>query len=254
MLIKIYSKEDQAYGAFNNGQIVENKPLGFPQDGGELRPYSNIFYWANAIAKTDSTIGLHPHQGFEILSFVLEGKIRHFDTKLNEWKWLSAGDVQMIQAGNGISHAEHMESGSRMFQIWLDPDLGRTLEKEANYMDFKSDVFQRVIESFYEKIVYSGKNGKMQMDTEGVEIGRMKMEGDPLSWPVEKSEFLSIYVLSGILTVNGSEAREDEFILINESEIENLDLSGKAEWFYIKSPLRPGYSTYSEIMQQRMGR
>ena len=53
MAIKIYSKEDQASGAFNGGEIVENKPLGFPQDGGELRPYSNIFYWANAVARSN---------------------------------------------------------------------------------------------------------------------------------------------------------------------------------------------------------
>ena len=50
-MIKHYNISDQAYGEFNNGDIIENKPLGFPQDGGKLKPYSNIFYWAHASAK-----------------------------------------------------------------------------------------------------------------------------------------------------------------------------------------------------------
>ena len=29
-------------GNFNNGNILEKKPIGFPQDGGQLRPYSNL--------------------------------------------------------------------------------------------------------------------------------------------------------------------------------------------------------------------
>ena len=73
MILKV-SKEEQAYGAFNGGEIVENKPIGFNREGGKLKPYSNLFYWANAIANVDSTIGLHPHQGFEIMSFILEGR------------------------------------------------------------------------------------------------------------------------------------------------------------------------------------
>ena len=70
-MIEIYSKEKQAYGQFNNGEIIENKPIGFPSDNGKMLPYSNLFYWAHAVSKADSTIGLHPHKGFEIITFVL---------------------------------------------------------------------------------------------------------------------------------------------------------------------------------------
>ena len=33
MKLKIYTIEDQARGHFNNGEILENKPIGFPGDG-----------------------------------------------------------------------------------------------------------------------------------------------------------------------------------------------------------------------------
>ena len=60
MSISIYKKENQADGNFNYGEILEKKPIGFPQDGGKLKPYSNLFYWAHAWTPgTKSTIGLH---------------------------------------------------------------------------------------------------------------------------------------------------------------------------------------------------
>ena len=65
MTIKVIPVEKQGNGQFNAGQILENKPLGFPQDGGEVKPYSNLFYWAHAWTPGEkSLIGEHPHQGF----------------------------------------------------------------------------------------------------------------------------------------------------------------------------------------------
>lgn len=68
MAIRRIPLSQQGVGNFNNGEIVENKPIGFPRDGSLLQPYSNLFYWAHAKARTDSAIGLHPHQA---LKFVL---------------------------------------------------------------------------------------------------------------------------------------------------------------------------------------
>ena len=38
MGISVYEKSDQASGSFNQGEILEKKPIGFPQDGGRLKP------------------------------------------------------------------------------------------------------------------------------------------------------------------------------------------------------------------------
>ena len=84
-MIEVYKKNEQAYGEFNNGEIIENKPIGFPGENNSLKAYSNLFYWAHASAQVDSTIGLHPHKGFEIMTFVLEGKIKHYDTLIDNW-------------------------------------------------------------------------------------------------------------------------------------------------------------------------
>ena len=141
MPIKIFPVQKQIKGGFNDGEIVENKPIQQSPDKTKLQPYSNIFYWAHAWANTTSTIGLHPHKAFEIMSFVLKGEIEHYDTKNKTWIPLQAGDVQIIRAGNGISHAEKLIEGSHIFQIWLDPDISKSLNQPASYNDYKSADF-----------------------------------------------------------------------------------------------------------------
>ena len=39
MGVTIFKKEGQANGNFNTGEILEKKPIGFSQDGGELKPF-----------------------------------------------------------------------------------------------------------------------------------------------------------------------------------------------------------------------
>ena len=247
MKIQVYSKEDQAYGAFNGGEIIENKPVGFPREGGMLKSYSNMFYWANAIAKVDSTIGLHPHKGFEIMSFVLAGKIKHFDTKLNAWKELSEGDVQIIRAGNGISHSEFMEEGSRMFQIWLDPDLQKTLTQEASYDDYQKSQFPKVISDNTEITTLIGAGSPLTLDTEDVATHRVKINKSPYEFTPETEHMLGVYILSGSFKIKDQEATADEFVLIEDAD--EVVFDGVGEIFVFSCPTNLSYKTYIESMR-----
>jgi len=241
MAIQHVLKEKQAYGAFNGGEIVENKPVGFPQEGGALKAFSNIFYWANAIAKEDSTIGLHPHKGFEIISFVLEGSIRHYDTQMDTWKELEAGDVQIIRSGNGISHAEHMHKDARMFQIWVDPDLSKTLQQNASYSDYKDSEFPiETVNGNVEKTLI-GKNSPFTMDAPGITCKRVRIQ-DGLELIAGPDEVLSVYILTEGLLTAGEQVPIDSFIQIVD---DSVHIEGTGEIFYFKSPKSLSYKTYA---------
>jgi quercetin 2,3-dioxygenase len=245
--MRIIPISQQASGAFNNGQIIENKPIGFPQDGGFVRPYSTLFYWARAEGMVDSTIGLHPHQGFEIMSFVLEGNIRHFDTKMNGWKPLEAGDVQIIRAGKGISHAEHVERGGVIFQIWLDPDLSKTLQHEATYDDYKGGEFQRTEADGTIIIHYAGEKGLIRLDTPGVDIRRVKLSGRPFDWKGDNHSIRSLYVVEGSGMINGKTIEQDDYIIIDDgADIALSAHPGGLDIFAFSTPAEPGYRTYAE--------
>lgn len=247
MPIRILPKDQQGYGAFNGGQIVENKPIGFPQDHSPVRPYSNLFYWAHARAVSDSTIGLHPHQGFEICSFVLKGPVRHFDTKLQEWRALDSGDVQIIRAGNGISHSEFMGKDAEMFQIWFDPDLSKTLSQTASYDDYRSGVFPVEKMAGVQVKTLVGAGSPFRMDTPGVEVLRIELEAAMHTLTADPAKIYSAYVLEGELLFNGETARQYDFVLLDAlSTLELQTLTG-ASVFMIASPAQPGYRTYGQL-------
>ena len=82
-------------------------------------------------------MGLHPHKGFEIITFVLSGSIKHYDTLINEWIELNQGDVQIIKSRSGIYHSEFLKNSS-IFQIWFDPNINESISKKAEYKDYKS--------------------------------------------------------------------------------------------------------------------
>ena len=71
------------------GAFVENKPIPF-SDRGKTTAYSNLFYWAHLEAEETAEFPLHPHEGFEIMTFVFKGSVEHFDTASKVYTPLNA--------------------------------------------------------------------------------------------------------------------------------------------------------------------
>jgi len=247
MSLEIFNKKQQASGQFNGGAILENKPIGFPQDNGQLKPYSNILYWAHAWTPRDkSLIGEHPHQGFEILSFVIKGSIKHFDTKLRQWQELGEGDVQIIRAGNGISHAELVQANSAFFQIWFDPDLAVSLKEDASYNNYKISSFKVEGSNGVKVKHYTGKSSPLAMSSNGVEIYEIVVENSSYSLPLDRSKTRSFYVLEGELKANNIDLRQHDFGRFQDEEILHLSTANKVRFFVIDLLKVPGYITYAQ--------
>jgi len=248
MSISIYTKENQADGNFNYGEILEKKPIGFPQDGGKLKPYSNLFYWAHAWTPgTKSTIGLHPHQGFEICSFVLKGNINHFDTKQNKWIPLKEGDVQIIRSGNGISHAEEIDDNSEIFQIWFDPDLSKSLKKEATYDDYSYKDFKLIDKGNRSFKVIVGEGSPMHMDSENVCINEHYLNEGNHSFEIGKDLIHSYFIIDGEIILDNKKLEKGTFFTVSSENEVVFESSETAKIFEIISPLNPSYRTYSQL-------
>jgi redox-sensitive bicupin YhaK (pirin superfamily) len=246
MAIEIYTREEQADGQFNGGAILEKKPIGFPQDGGSLRPYSNLFYWAHAWSEEGGTIGEHPHQGFEIMSFVLTGKIEHYDSKLNGWKTLRAGDAQIIRSGNGIRHAERMHAGASIFQIWVDPDLTRTLSVPASYDDYPAHGFPVLDEGEYDLTVFTENGIPMDMVTEDLSIFKLTGKTEQFTLLPELDMVYSVFVLKGSPGIGDHSVSKGDFFVVRGEEKLELVSALDAELFMIKSPATVPYKTYGD--------
>ncbi|QNP40112.1 pirin family protein [Lysobacter solisilvae (ex Woo and Kim 2020)] len=64
----------------------------------------------------------HPHRGFETVTYMLDGRMRHRDNHGNEGL-LTPGAVQWMTAGRGLVHSEmpeQQEGRMRGFQLWVN--------------------------------------------------------------------------------------------------------------------------------------
>ena len=82
----------------------------------------------------------HPHRGFETVTYMIAGRMRHRDSAGNEGL-LQTGGVQWMNAGRGIIHSELPEQDSGLmegFQLWLNLPA-RDKMGEPWYRDIQGD-------------------------------------------------------------------------------------------------------------------
>ncbi len=82
----------------------------------------------------------HPHRGFETVTYILDGHMRHEDHLGNQGD-LKSGGVQWMTAGRGIIHSEmpqQLEGRMRGFQLWINLPAKEKM-KPAGYRDIQPD-------------------------------------------------------------------------------------------------------------------
>ncbi|MDR6842325.1 pirin family protein [Pseudoxanthomonas sacheonensis] len=82
----------------------------------------------------------HPHRGFETVTYMLDGRMRHKDNHGNEGL-LTPGSVQWMTAGRGLVHSEmpEQESGRmRGFQLWVNLPA-RDKMTDPKYQEYAPD-------------------------------------------------------------------------------------------------------------------
>lgn len=87
--------------------------------------WGSIRVWNDDTIAAHSGFPPHPHSDMEIVTFVRSGAITHEDSLGNKGR-TAAGDVQVMSAGTGITHAEYNvePAATTLFQIWILPDRG----------------------------------------------------------------------------------------------------------------------------------
>jgi redox-sensitive bicupin YhaK (pirin superfamily) len=113
----------------------------------------------------------HPHRGFETVTYMLDGHMRHEDHLGNRGD-LGPGDVQWMTAARGIIHSEMPQQSAgrlRGFQLWVNLP-SREKMNPARYRDIPSAAIPRV------KLPQGGE----------VKIiaGTLDLDGDATSGPV----------------------------------------------------------------------
>ena len=81
----------------------------------------------------------HPHRGFETVTYMLAGRMRHWDNHGHSGL-IEPGDVQWMKAGRGLIHSEMPEQDEglmRGFQLWINLPAAEKMAPPA-YQEFKA--------------------------------------------------------------------------------------------------------------------
>ncbi len=153
----------------------------------------------------------HPHRGFETITYMIAGRMRHHDSAGN-MGLLGPGSVQWMTAGSGLIHSELPEQDQGLmegFQLWLNLP-GRNKMVKPSYRDipttaipeYQTDdgILVRVIAG-----VSHGVAGAVQRpDTEPLYLDVHLPAGTRFVQPVDAGHNVLTYTYRGTVSVAGT--------------------------------------------------
>lgn len=200
----------------------------------------------------------HPHRGFETVTYMIEGRMRHKDNAGNEGL-LQAGSVQWMTAGKGIIHSEMPEQeNGRMegFQLWVNLPSKQKM-CPPKYKDFDpSDMPVFIDESGVNvKIIaghFKGKAGPMQTpqtQTQFYDLWFSNQNDQIIEFGVNTHANTFLFVYKGDLSVVGETTQQPvscSTMAILGHDGDKVRLSGKA---HTKAILIAGMPLHEPIAQ-----
>ena len=145
--------------------------------------------------------GPHPHRGFETLTYVIDGALRHSDNRGGSGT-LGPGDVQWMTAGRGVVHNEQPagEAPVHVLQLWVNLAAADKLAP-YRYQDLRGAQMPVWREPGVEVRVFSGEAGGVRGPARHhvpVTLLDIRLEpGARLTQALPAADNAFIYVLSG---------------------------------------------------------
>ena len=171
----------------------------------------------------------HPHKDMEIVTYVREGAITHRDSLGNEGR-TGAGDVQVMSAGDGITHSEYNleDDLTRLFQIWFVPQsAGGTPWWEARKFPPRS-AGQRFVPlaSGYDDHI---SNGAIPINSDAALLAAALNAGDVASYDLASGAEAYLVVAKGAVTVNGTTLSERDALQVSAEAALSVTADADAE-------------------------
>lgn len=154
----------------------------------------------------------HPHRGFETVTYMLAGRMRHRDNKGNSGL-LTPGSVQWMTAGRGIVHSEMPEQENGLlwgFQLWVN--LPATDKMTApRYQDIAPERVPEVTSDGAHVRVVAGRLGVVEGPVQAVVTDPTYLDvrlesGAGFETPLPETHNAFIYMIDGTVQVGEAPA------------------------------------------------
>ena len=167
----------------------------------------------------------HGHQDMEIISYVLDGALRHEDS-MGNGSIIQPGDVQRMSAGTGVRHSEYNASDMdpvHFLQIWILP------ERNGLEPSYEQIHFSREEKLGRLRLVGSrtGRDGSIQIHQD-VDLYATILKADQsVSHTIAPERKAWIQVARGRAEINGQTVDSGDGIAVSEQTV--IDITGLSE-------------------------
>lgn len=167
---------------------------------------------------------MHFHKDVEIVSWIVDGAVKHRDSGSDSATVISTGMAQHISAGSGVRHSEVNKAGytsrqtARIVQSWLPADSAGTTPSHKAH-DFNDAL------SSGEFIQVAGPDSPLPLGTAGASMWVARLSDSVAELP--GAPFIHLYVISGNIIAAGHDLAEGD--VLRAQEVENLTVEGTGE-------------------------
>jgi redox-sensitive bicupin YhaK (pirin superfamily) len=196
------------YHTFSFDQYYDPRYMGFRS----LRVINEDFVAAGRGFPT------HGHRDMEIITYILEGALKHEDS-MGNGSVIRPGDVQRMRAGTGVRHSEKNESADEsvhLLQIWILPDtenLEPGYEQKAFSVDARRNQLKLIASS-------DGREGSVSIHQDVNLFASMLEIGEEAKHEMNPVRYGWLQIARGAVEVNGEQAKQgDGVVVVGESEL-----------------------------------
>lgn len=224
-------------GAFDNDWLAARYHFSFANYHNPARVHwGALRVWNDDTIEPKTGFPPHSHADMEIITYVREGAITHEDGMGNRGR-TEAGDVQVMSAGSGVTHAEFNleDTPTRLFQLWILPKTrgGKAFWKAAKFpKDDRAGVLTPLASGFEQ----DQAAGALPIRQDARVLGATLLADGALSYLLPAGRNAYLVVAKGSVTANGVLLGErDGAAIRDESEI-SITATQDSEIVLVDSP------------------
>jgi redox-sensitive bicupin YhaK (pirin superfamily) len=160
----------------------------------------------------------HGHRDMEIITYILEGALKHEDS-MGNGSVIRPGDVQRMTAGTGVRHSEQNASDSErvhLLQIWILPHtvgLQPGYEQKAFTEDQRRGQLRLIASE-------DGREGTVQVHQDVSLFASILRAGGEVEHAMDQQRYAWLQVARGAVDVNGERADQGDGVVgVGESNL-----------------------------------
>ena len=171
--------------------------------------------WNDDSIAAQSGFPPHSHNDMEIVTFVRSGAITHKDSLGNTGR-TDTGDVQVMSAGTGITHAEYnLEAEpTTLFQIWIMPDRAGEQPSWGQREFPKADRSGKWVTLATGDVVDAVDGEVLPIRADAKVVAARLSAGETLEYTPDPARHLYLVATTGRITVNGRAANPRDGIAV----------------------------------------